>query len=150
MTHNIKIKIFLFHFISVSEANLQRKYEESLASAKREFLNKCINKNGENSTEWQTKIENDAKVIHETKKQENYKASEVKCQSFLKELFRKSLIGSSVDERYSREDGLETLKEDIKKLKADYNRTAHDGFGPARVPVYEKFEEEEVSFNILT
>ncbi len=116
-----------------------------MASAKTQFLNNCINKKGKNSKEWQTKIENDAKVIHETKKQENYKASEVKCQSLLKELFRKSLIGSSVDERYSREDGLETLKEDIKKLKADYNSEAKDAFGPARDPVYAKFEEEKVS-----
>ncbi len=121
-----------------------------MASAKTQFLNKCINKKGKSSTEWQTKIEHDAKVIHETKKQENYKASEVKCQSLLEKLFRKSPIGSSVDEIYSKEDGLETLREDINKLKADYNRTADDGFGPARDPVYAKFDEEEVSFNILT
>jgi hypothetical protein len=110
------------------------------------FLKNSINKEGNSSKKWQTQFDTEATKIIEDKVTENYKASEVACQSLLQQLYRDSSIQCSVEDKYSHLDGLLVLTDDICKLKSEYNSNQQQEWGPAKEPVYKAFYEEEVMF----
>jgi hypothetical protein len=127
---------------SVSSLYLGEKYREFEDVAKRTYFGLCILKDGESWFHYQQQLYEETKKIFETYQSRNYKKSKEAC---IKELqtYLQNFNGQFAD-RYSKPEGtgLQNLCDDIKEMKAKYNKKE---LGPAKEKVFTKFENNEVS-----